>query len=110
MTTGATRYRVAADNLANRPKVRSIGWHRLRANVATLVEWLPICAREGWLGSARRNHLKPTRAFEEHGRRAAHVLAGMRLNMKLLQPYGVKAAHLGLGGVDPPSRRTRDAP
>jgi hypothetical protein len=27
------RYRVAADTLANRPKVVSINWHRLRANV-----------------------------------------------------------------------------
>lgn len=54
------RYKVAADNLANRPKVRSIRWHRLRANVACLIDWLRICAREGWLGSARRNHLKTT--------------------------------------------------
>ena len=73
------RYKVAADNLANRPKVRSIGWHRLRANVAALVDWLRICSRQGWLGSARRNHAEPTRKFKLSGRRAAGQLAGMRL-------------------------------
>ena len=37
------RYKVAADHLGLRPKVRSLGFHRLRANVAALVEWLRIC-------------------------------------------------------------------
>jgi hypothetical protein len=99
------RYKVAADNLANRPKVRSLGWHRLRANVAALVEWLRICAREGWLGSARRNHMDATRAFKEPGRRIARLLAGMRLRAGISQPYGKKAVGLGLGDADPPSRR-----
>ena len=99
------RSKVAADNLANRPKVRSIGWHRLRANVAALVDWLRICCREGWLGSARRNHAKPTRSFQDHGRRAARQLAGMRLRVGIAQPYGKKAVRLNLGDEDPPSRR-----
>ncbi len=104
------RYKVAADNLANRPKVRSIGWHRLRSNVATLVEWLRICTREGWLGSARRNHKSPTRAFELVGKRAADHLVGFRLRVGIAKPYGAKAVSLGLGDLDPPSRRTRGAP
>lgn len=104
------RYKVAADNLANRPKVRSIGWHRLRANVAGLVEWLRICTREGWLGSARRNHKSPTRAFKDAGQRAATKLATFRMSAGVAQPYGPKAASLNLGDVDPPSRRTRGAP
>lgn len=104
------RYKVAADNLANRPKVRSIGWHRLRADVATLVEWLRICAREGWLGSARRNHKSPTRAFKEVGQHAARHLAGFRLRAGIAQPYGAKAVSLNLGAADPPSRRARGGP
>ena len=104
------RYKVAADNLANRPKVRSIGWHRLRANAAALVDWLRICSREGWLGSARRNNGKPTRSFEESGRKAARQLAGMRLRMGIGQPYGRKASRLGLGDESPPSRRHAGGP
>jgi hypothetical protein len=45
------RYKGAADHLGVRPKIRDIGWHRLRANVAALVDWLRICYREGLLGT-----------------------------------------------------------
>jgi hypothetical protein len=68
------RYKVAADDLGVRPKNRDIGWHRLRANVAALVNWLRICYREGWLGKSRRNHLgnraQLQRARREHHRQA----------------------------------------
>ena len=47
------RYRVASDTLANRPKIVSLNWHRLRANVACFIDWLRIAAKNGWLGSAR---------------------------------------------------------
>lgn len=47
------RYRVAGDTLAMRPKVVSLNWHRLRANVACLIDWMRIAAKAGWLGSAR---------------------------------------------------------
>jgi hypothetical protein len=47
------RYRVASDTLANRPKAVGLAWHRLRANVACLVDWLRIAVKNGWLGSAR---------------------------------------------------------
>src|SRR3954454_16101074 len=50
------RYKVAADDLGLRPKVRDIGFHRLRANAACLIEWLRICFCQGWLGSPKRNH------------------------------------------------------
>ncbi len=69
------RYKVAADDFGIRPKVRSMGFHRLRANVAALVEWLRICHREGWLGSARRNHREVVRAFQDtaaSGRAGGH--------------------------------------
>ena len=64
----ADRYKVAADDLGVRPKIRDIGWHRLRANVAALVDWLRICYREGWLGKPRRNHLGTERKFKDRGR------------------------------------------
>jgi hypothetical protein len=85
------RYKVAADDIGIRPKVRSIGWHRLRANVAAVVEWLRICSREGWLGSARRNHGEPERGFQETGRRIASRLADMRVVMGVAAAYGANA-------------------
>jgi hypothetical protein len=105
------RYKVAADELGVRPKVVSLDWHRLRANVACLIEWLRIGAKHGWLGSARaaQRHAGERR-FEEVGTRIAARLAKMRVRMGLAQPYGPKAAELGLGKVTPPSRRTRGAP
>lgn len=104
------RYKVAADDIGIRPKVRGIGWHRLRANVAALVEWLRICSREGWLGSARRNYGEAKRSFAEKGRRIAARLAEMRARMGVAQAYGATAARLDIGNRTPPSRRPRGAP
>lgn len=104
------RYKVAADDIGIRPKVRSIGWHRLRANVAALIEWLRICLREGWLGSARRNHRSAKRAFQQTGRNIAARFADMRARRGLSEAYGVNAERLGLGPRTPPSRRPRGAP
>jgi hypothetical protein len=110
------RYKVAADDLGVRPKVVSIDWHRLRANVACLIEWLRIGRKNGWLGSARRARRKGARRaegerrFKEAGERIAADLAGRRLATGLGQPYGPKAAALGLGEATPPSRRPRGAP
>jgi hypothetical protein len=47
------RSKVCADELGVRPKVVSLSWHRLRANVACLIDWLRIASKNGWLGSAR---------------------------------------------------------
>jgi hypothetical protein len=104
------RYKVAGDGLANRPKVRGIGAQRLRANCAALIEWLRICAREGWLGSARRNHRDPERKNESYGKRIASRLAGYRAWAGIAQPYGEKAFQLDLGQRTPQSRRPRGAP
>lgn len=105
------RYKVAADVLAMRPKVVSLDWHRLRANVACLLDWLRIAAKNGWLGSTRaaRRH-EGARRFKEVGERAAANLAKMRVRVGIAQPYGPKAALLGLGEETPPSRRPRGAP
>jgi len=108
------RYKVCADELGVRPKVVSLSWHRLRANVACLIDWLRIAAKNGWLGSARAaRRQRPsagTRRFKEVGERAASNLAKMRARMGLAQPYGAQAAQLGLGEETPPSRRPRGAP
>ncbi len=103
------RYRVAADALGLRPRVVSLDWHRLRANVACLIEWLRIGAKHGWLGSARRARREGERRFKERGLRIAARLAKMRVRMGLAQPYGAQAALLGFGEETPPSRRPRGA-
>jgi hypothetical protein len=104
------RYKVAADELGVRPKVVSIEWHRLRANVACLIDWLRIASKNGWLGSARTARREGQRRFKEAGQGIAGRLAEMRVTMGLAQPYGPKAVLLGLGKETPPSRRPRRAP
>jgi hypothetical protein len=104
------RYKVAADHLGIRPKVRSIGWHRLRANVAALIEWLRIAHRQGWLGSARRHDGVEQRTSQSIGQRAADKLALFRARVGITQPYGAPAVAVGLGQSIPPSRRPRGTP
>ena len=105
------RYKVAADDIGVRPKVRDIAFHRLRANVACLIEWLRICVRQGWLGDAPRNRRGTERKFKEKAERAAARFAEMRQRIGLLIPYGPKAVQLFPGTqVTPPSRRPRGAP
>lgn len=104
------RYKVSADELGVRPKVVSAEWHRLRANVACLIDWLRIAAKNGWLGSTRAARRAGERKFQARGQRIATRLAKMRVRMGLARPYGVRAAQLGLGQETPPSRRPRPAP
>jgi hypothetical protein len=105
------RYRVAADTLANRPKAVGLDWHRLRANVACLVDWLRIAAVNGWLGSTRaaRRH-KGERRFQKSSERNAEKFADKRARIGLGDHYGPQAKKLGLGDETPPSRRPRGAP
>lgn len=100
------RYRVAADALANRPKVIGIGWHRLRANVACFVDWLRIATINGWLGSAR-NALRRAgeRPFKRSSRESAAEFCDNRQDEGLGDPYGPQAKKLGLGDEEPPSER-----
>ena len=88
----------------------SLNWHRLRANVACLVDWLRIAAKQGWLGSVRSARREGERRFKGAGERAAAKLAKYRWRIGLAQPYGPKAAALALGEELPPSRRPRGAP
>jgi hypothetical protein len=104
------RYKVAADHLGLRPKVRDIGFHRLRANVAAFVEWLRICYCQGWLGNPARNMRKAKRGFKDRAARAAARLAEMRVRMGVAAAYGAKAEQLDIGLRTPPSRRPRGAP
>jgi hypothetical protein len=104
------RNKVGADDLGLRPKVRDLGFHRLRAHVASLVEWLRICFCQGWLGSPSRRERQTKRGFQERSQRIAARLADMRVRMGVAQPYGTKAEQLQLGPRTPPSRRPRGAP
>jgi hypothetical protein len=105
-----TRYKVGADDRSIRAKARGIGWHRLRANVACLIDWLRILIREGWLGSPRRNHKDCERPHQKKGEQAAIGLLNFRLRAGLGEPYGKRALALDYGKVTPPSRRPRGQP
>jgi hypothetical protein len=106
------RYRVAADTLANRPKVVSLGWHRLRASVACLVDWIRIAAKAEWLGSTRdKQRHGGERAFKDRGRKAADNFARERAELGLYKPYGPQASKVGhKDATAPPSQRSRGAP
>jgi hypothetical protein len=105
------RYRVAADTLANRPKVVSLGWHRLRASVACLVDWLRIAAKAEWLGSTREKlRHGGTRAFKDHGHKAAADFAKERAELGLYTPYDPRAKKTRRkSATAPPSRRARSS-
>lgn len=105
------RYRVAADTLANRPKAVGLDWHRLRANVACLIDWLRIATVNGWIGSARATRRgKGVRTKMDAGAKAAASLIKRRSKYGLDLPYGPNAKALGIGKETPPSRRPRPAP
>jgi hypothetical protein len=105
------RYRVAADTLANRPKVVGLDWHRLRANVACLIDWLRIAAKNDWLGTKPGGKsLVAKRKFRPRGEKAANELEDIRARIRLATAYGAAAATLGLGPKEPPSRRQRRRP
>jgi len=92
--------------LANRPKVVSLGWHRLRANVARLMDWLLVAANCGWLGSKpSKERLRGKRKFKSRGEDKAAWLAEQRVKWGLAQPYGRAAKLLGLGSEKPPSEK-----
>jgi hypothetical protein len=96
------RYCVGADNKSSRPRRPGAQWQQLRASAALLIEWLRICSREGWLGSARRNTKSAVvrEARDKRDRfRATRRLQGLDL------PYGIVAERLGIGQADPPSAR-----
>lgn len=105
------RYRVCSDSLGNRAKVVSLGWHRLRANVACLIDWLRIASKNGWLGSKPTK--KPedgTRNFKKVGEKDAQSLCDYRVRSGLAQAYGPQAVALRLGQEEPPSRRKHPPP
>ncbi len=107
------RYKVAADTLGLRPKIVSLNWHRLRANVACYIDWLRIAAVNEWLGSARdekrgkkdKEIKKGKRTMMEAGVFAAKKLLDRRSRDGLDLPYGPQAKALGLGEEAPPSQR-----
>ena len=59
------RYRVAGDDVHSRLLRRGLGAQRLRSQAALAVEWLRICHREGWYGSARRDRHRPAPQWDD---------------------------------------------
>ncbi len=98
------RYRVASNALSNRPKRVSIDWHRLRANVAALIDWLKIAARCGWLGSTRSKHRhQGERPFQGVAKGLIKRMADERAKLGLSGAYGPAATKLGFLAGQPPS-------
>jgi hypothetical protein len=123
------RYKVAADTLSLRPKIVSLNWHRLRAHVASFIDWLRIAYVNGWLGPARPKDEEDDKKNEKDGRtkkrrklkegvrtkmdagvKAAKELLDRRSKDGLDLPYGPKAVALGLGEEPPPSERSGAPP
>jgi hypothetical protein len=107
------RYRVGADNLANRPKAIGIGGHRLRASVACFVDWLRIASINNWLAEPPENPVKGPRgerAFMERAVEAAKAFVDRRARVGLCHPYGPRAKSLGIGKETPPSERAASPP
>ncbi len=114
------RYRVAADTLANRPKVVSLNWHRLRANIACLIDWLRIAYVSEWLDPAPsedeehskndKQTKKGVRKKMDAGVKAAKELLNRRSENGLDLPYGPQAKALELGEETPPSERSGAPP
>ena len=103
-----SRYRFAADDLGIRPKRRGAGWQRLRAACGLIAEWLRICHRQGWLGSARTNRkhkIERPADWQKSGEEAAAGLAEFRAEIGLTAPYGTVAHALDkTWSKEPPSR------
>jgi hypothetical protein len=112
------RYRVAADTHANRPKVVSLNWHRLRANVACFIDWMRIAKLNDWLlpsddpddcdcppEKQQRKPRKGVRTRMDAGATAAANLVKDRIRHGHDLPYGPRATALGLGEATPPSER-----
>jgi hypothetical protein len=49
------RYKIGPDCLALRPKRIGAAWQQLRVSAATVIEWLRVCFRQGWLGKSGRH-------------------------------------------------------
>jgi hypothetical protein len=99
-----SRYNVAPNCFKMRPKRTGVAWQQLRASAALLVEWMRICYRAGWLGTARvvqrarraaeRRTLGRACRFSELGQEALDGLRASRRATGLSEPYGPQAATL----------------
>ena len=101
---GHTRRRYATsgrDPIVRDPR-RGIGWQKLRAHAAMLLDWLGICARQGWLDGRTKSNPREKQVLPE-GEYRKQILASRR-KRRLATPYGPAAARLGLGSKEPPWR------
>jgi hypothetical protein len=93
------RYRVGGNDFYGRPKRIGAQWQQLRASAALLSEWLKICWREGWLGSARRNMRHPR---TREAAAAVQNLVSYRIRLGLDKKsagQSLKKAGAGAGGT-----------
>jgi hypothetical protein len=105
------RYKVGADDIGIRPKIVGLGWHRLRANAACLIDWLRIAAKNGWLScTVSAVKVAGERKFKSVGEKIAQRLGKLRVAAGLAASYGPQAKKLGLGPAAPPSGQPRGAP
>jgi hypothetical protein len=96
---------VAGDDLGVRIKAVGLDWHRLRANVVCLIDWLRIASRNGWLGSAATVRKAGERRFKKKAENIAKRFADMRVRIGVAAAYGPQAVKLGIGSATPPSER-----
>jgi hypothetical protein len=93
---------------ANRPKAVELHWHRLRANVACLIDWRRIAAKNAGLGPPVRH--QGTWTKKGTGRKAAMSVAKTRARLGLYSPYGPSAKkdrpQRGDAALAPAARRT----
>lgn len=114
-----SRYQVAGNSNANRPKrLQSMPCQRLRAAAALILEWLRICLRQGWIAAhVRRNPEQPVarrdpemavRRIGSERRRLA-VPYSRRPHARHHQPRRTTIRRRA-AGADPGSRRPRRDP
>ena len=82
--------RIGADCHELRPKRIGAAWQQLRVSAATVIEWLRVCYRQGWLG--------------KHGR---HQEPRQRTSKRVLDQTQRARERLGRWGGDIAGRRSR---
>jgi hypothetical protein len=98
------RFQVAGKDVQRRPKRIGIEWQQLRADVTVFLEWLRLCARQGWLLAPAINETVLVSDLH-HGVEAAARLAAIRDKARLTGCYGKQAERIGVGEATPPSQR-----
>ena len=95
------RYSLASREVADRDYRFGMAWQQLRANAAVFLDWFRLCLRHGWFASLRAASNRHELVEVSDGGFTDQVIAARR-RRKLHLFYGLKAAALGIGSLDPP--------